>query len=93
MNGHESWSQFSRSLSKAIISNVSEVFEPSSSEEALKLGAYLVRQIFCYFEFDFRVGGVQLSDPAQRVRRFGYDRNLGYLVYVAHLAVLAKLLI
>jgi hypothetical protein len=33
-----------------------------SSEEALKIGADLVRQIFCYFEFHFRVMRIHLND-------------------------------
>jgi hypothetical protein len=37
-------------------------FEPLSSEKALKIGADLVRQIFCYFEFHFRISRIHLND-------------------------------
>jgi hypothetical protein len=34
----------------------------SSSKNALEVVADLVRQIFRYFEFELRVGGIQLRD-------------------------------
>jgi hypothetical protein len=43
------------------------VFEPSPSEKALKIGADLVRQVFGYFEFDFRISGIHLDDSGQRL--------------------------
>jgi hypothetical protein len=35
--------------------------KPSSREKALEIGADLVRQIFGYFKFDFRVSGRYLE--------------------------------
>jgi len=40
----------------------SPFFRPLSRKKALKVGADLVRQISCYFEFYFRVGGIHLND-------------------------------
>jgi hypothetical protein len=39
-----------------------KAIEPSPSEKTLEIGADLVRQIFCYFEPDFRVSGIHLND-------------------------------
>jgi hypothetical protein len=54
--------QLSRSLSETYARYETEPCDPSSSEKALKIGADLVRQIFRYFEFEFRVGGIHLDD-------------------------------
>jgi hypothetical protein len=59
--------------------------KPSSREKALQIGADLVRQVFGYFELDFRVGGIHLNDAGSRLGRFGQDRDFSYLVDIAHL--------
>jgi hypothetical protein len=69
-------------------SNNVEIFEPLSSQKTFEIGTDFVRDVFCYFKFDFFIIGIHPNDSSQWLGRCGQDGDFNRLVRVAHRMIL-----